>query len=97
MINLFLIVLATSEINKHRIEDVIKRASGWWHYFDSVWIISTERTLVQWQAVIREQIADEDRFLIVDITRQERNGWLPSKAWSWLSDQEHRTIAQDQQ
>ena len=95
--NLFLVVLYVTETNKSNVENAIKRAHGWWHYFDSVWVISTARTLAQWQNRLRELVSDDERFLIVDIKNQERDGWLPSKAWTWLSDQERGEIAQNKQ
>ena len=27
---------------------------------------------------------DNDKLLIVDITRTKYNGWLPKKAWEWI-------------
>lgn len=66
--------------------DAIK-ASGdyWWHYMESVWIIHTNTYNAQSCADNLRALLDlQDYLLVYDITSQNYNGWLPSKAWDWI-------------
>jgi len=71
-----------------KLYDTIKAASGWCHYLESTWIISTSETVGTWGDRIRGIIDENDRLIIVDITGQIRDGWLPSKAWEWFRKHE---------
>ena len=62
----------------------LKTAVSWWHYLDSTWIIKSEQPVNYWSEKIRGVIDKNDNFLIVDITKQNRQGWLPKKAWDWI-------------
>ena len=62
--------------------------TDWWHYLESVWIVKTELSPNECFERIRENLTDQDRCFIVDITGQRRQGWLPANAWNWLKDKE---------
>jgi hypothetical protein len=64
---------------------VLKTASSWCHYLESTWFISTYESVESWSDKIRAAIDENDRLFIVDITGKKYNGWLPQKAWEWLS------------
>ncbi len=66
------------------LHNTIKTASTWWHYLESTWIIKTDRPVEYWSDKIRSITDGNDNFLIVDITQQKRQGWLPQKAWEWI-------------
>lgn len=59
----------------------------WWHYLDSTWFIVTDSSINQCSEILRKEIDGNDLLLILDVTNYpEANGWLPSKAWEWLTD-----------
>ena len=62
----------------------LKTAESWWHYLESTWLLYTTDNLDDWQKKIKNVIDDNDNFIVIDITRQPRNGWLPKKAWEWI-------------
>lgn len=62
--------------------------SDWWHYMESVWIVKTTISPQECFNRIREIITDGDRCFIVDITKQPRQGWLPTNAWNWIKEKE---------
>lgn len=63
----------------------LKKASGWWHYLDSTWLISSSETLGSWQKRIRAKVDENDAFIIIELSQgARRNGWLPKRAWEWL-------------
>lgn len=88
-----MLYLITYDLNKPgkdyaSLHNTIKTASRWWHYLDSTWIIVTEQTVYYWSDKIRAIIDKNDHFLIVDITKQTRQGWLPNEAWEWIRNNE---------
>lgn len=65
--------------------DAIKGCgSNWWHYLESTWLIQTNISPDECAKRLRQAMDDDDFLLVVDITRQQRQGWLPSKAWDWI-------------
>ena len=69
-----------------KLYETLKTASGWWHHLESTWILSTSDSVQVWHSRIKRAMDPNDSFLIVDITKRERNGWLPQKAWDWLKN-----------
>jgi hypothetical protein len=70
------------------LHNTIKTASTWWHYIESTWIIKTDLSVNEWSNRIRSVTDSNDNFLIVDISKQNRQGWLPKKAWDWIRENE---------
>ncbi|EMJ87265.1 hypothetical protein [Leptospira meyeri] len=62
----------------------LKKGKSWWHYLDSTWIISTDESVNTWHKRIKNAIDSNDNYIIVNITGQDRNGWLEEKAWEWI-------------
>lgn len=56
----------------------------WWHYLESVWLVHTNLTPNECFERLRENLDAGDRCLVVQITNQLRQGWLPTKAWEWI-------------
>ena len=63
----------------------LKSAPGWWHYIESCWLLKTKESAQDWLSKIKPHIDnDKDSLLIIEITPQNRAGWLPQKAWDWV-------------
>jgi len=43
---------------------------------------------VLFKQCLKISLANNDKLLIVDITKQKRQGWLPKKAWDWIRENE---------
>ena len=56
----------------------------WWHYMESVWLVHTNLSPTDSFNRLKEYFTQNDTCLIVNITGQERQGWLTSKAWDWI-------------
>ena len=69
---------------------ILKTADSWWHYLESTWLIYTSDGIEAWQMRIKSAIDNNDSFIIVDVTKQPRNGWLPKKAWEWIREYENK-------
>ena len=80
--------IKTRDTDKNRFINTIKSADGWWHHLKDTWIISTNESLEDWNQKLINVLNDNDSLLIIDVTGQERNGWLHKKAWDWLNDNE---------
>ena len=90
-----MILLVSYDLNKPgkdypTLYDVLKSGLSWWHYLDSTWVIYTNESTDTWEKKIKAAVDQNDHFIIVDITRRARNGWLPKKAWEWLDEHEKR-------
>jgi len=68
-----------------KLYEVLQSASGWWHYLESLWLLSSEESLETWHTRIRSRMDENDSFIIMKLTPgMQRNGWLPQKAWDWI-------------
>lgn len=88
-----MILLVTYDLNApskdyEELYKTLKTASSWWHYLDSTWLLYTSTPYGTWCDNIRKVIDENDHFMVVDITKQPRNGWLPKKAWEWIRSHE---------
>jgi hypothetical protein len=71
------------------LHNTIKSATTWWHYIESTWIIKTDQSIDEWYNKIRSVTDSNDSFILIDITKQKRQGWLPKKAWEWIRENEN--------
>lgn len=91
---ILLVTYEASPMVSDSLRDLLKGAKGWWNYLPNVWLLFTEKDLKSWKTAIRNVIGDQDNFFIVDVTDQDRNGWLPRGAWDWLHEKEEIIRAQ---
>ena len=68
--------------------EAIKKAPSWWHYLDSTWLVRTNESVTTWNDRLTKILDENDRLLIVDVTKRERNGWPPKRAWDWIRENE---------
>lgn len=69
----------------NRLYEVLKSATSWWHYLESLWLIRSQESPDTWQQRIRNQIDESDVFLIFELYPANRyTGWLPREAWDWI-------------
>jgi hypothetical protein len=62
----------------------LKKCKGWWHYLESSWIVSTDQTADELWDRLEPHVKTRDHVLVVRIDGQDRQGWLPKKAWEWF-------------
>ncbi len=76
-----------------KLYSILKSSNEWWHYLDSTWIIDTNDTVKEFSDKILQAIdGGNDNFLVVEITGQSRQGWLPTKAWEWLKKHDPKIL-----
>jgi len=76
--------------NYDALYDAIKKAPSWCHPMTSHWFIRTEESAQTWVDRLRRVMDQNDSIFIVNITGQERAGWMPKTAWEWLSQNEYK-------
>ncbi|MGG5257472.1 hypothetical protein [Phycicoccus avicenniae] len=68
------------------VHDAIKSAgTTWCHPLESTWLIVTSSSTGQVAQKLKAAgVDDNDSLLVVDVTRDDRNGWLPDEAANWI-------------
>jgi hypothetical protein len=66
------------------LKPIFKKALDWCRYAPNCWIVYTSSSAERWYERFRPFISDEDRLLIVEISLDERQGWLSRSTWDWL-------------
>lgn len=61
----------------------------WWHYIKSSYIIISQENANDLSAKVRMLVPNKS-ILIVEVDLKNMNGWLPQKAWDWLSEQKRK-------
>ncbi len=58
----------------------------WWHYIDSSWVVKhCELNSDEIFEKLRSHIDTQtDYILVIEINTENKQGWLPKKAWNWL-------------
>jgi len=66
--------------------DTLKSQDSWSHYLRSTWLISTDKGPKEMFEELRPFLRSGDHLLIVRLSnkREDREGWLPKKAWEWI-------------
>lgn len=69
--------------------EAIKSVGDSRHIVESVWLVKVDdpknaRDLYQ---AIRPHIVDTERLFIVEITGQDRQGWMGRSMWTWLREE----------
>ena len=83
------VLLITYDLNKpgqdyKSLFEAIKALGAWWHHLDSTWIVVSSKTPAQAWTSLAPTLDQSDHCLIIDITGDTYNGWLPKQAWDWM-------------
>jgi hypothetical protein len=76
--------------NYNDLYETIKKAPSWCHPMTSHWFIRTDESAQTWVDRLRRVMDQNDFIFVVDITGQDRQGWMPQSAWDWLNQNESR-------
>ena len=66
--------------------DAIKSEGDWQHPLESTWVVKTDNLVLANTIYehLRPCIDENDSLFIVEITAQDRQGWLAKSFWEWL-------------
>ncbi|MDK2824541.1 MAG: hypothetical protein PWP71_2459 [Clostridia bacterium] len=66
--------------------ETIKNSCSWYcHYLDSVWVIKSNLTAQQISDKLIPVIDKNDYLLVIEVINNKQ-GWLPKKAWDCLNN-----------
>lgn len=68
--------------------DAIKSEGDWQHPLESIWAVKTGISVSAGTLYerLRPLIDENDSLFIVEITDQDRQGWLDKPFWTWLKE-----------
>lgn len=75
--------------NYKALYDELESSSGYWHYLDSTWLVSTSETADQLSNRILKHLDSNDSLLVIKVV-SPKAGWLPQDAWDWIN--QHITV-----
>ena len=83
------VLLITYDLNRPgqdytALHNAIKSYGTWWHHLESTWLIQTTETPEQCFNRLSPHLDQNDNMLVIEV-KQNYWGWLPQKAWEWLS------------
>jgi len=76
--------------DKIRFHDYIKSLckndyiTDWWHYIDNSYIVASSLNVEKLYDIVSKGNPNQYIF-IVEVDTENAQGWLPKKAWDWLS------------
>ncbi len=65
---------------------ILKSFTKWWHYLDSMWLVTSSETAQQVYKRLAGAIKQGDNMIILDVTSSAYYGILPPAAWTWIED-----------
>lgn len=75
--------------NYSELYNAIKSLGDWQHPMESVWLVAVDSQFVFANDLydkVKETIDENDSLFVVDITSQDRQGWMPKSLWEWLKN-----------
>ena len=88
MAKLFLITYDLKKPGQNYTElyDSIKGCGQWQHPMESTWVVKVSNLTSSNDIynLLRPKIDDNDFLFVVEITDQDRQGWLAKTFWEWL-------------
>lgn len=60
---------------------------SWFHYIKSSYILITEESSAKQLAKEIQTFIPKKYYLLMEIDMNNRQGWLPKKAWDWIHKQ----------
>jgi hypothetical protein len=86
MANFYIISYDPSTTNSAGLHKIIENnpdITHWWHYIKTAYLVKTTNNLDGiHSAILREW--PNNRYLIIKVNPEYRNGWLPPDAWAWF-------------
>lgn len=72
--------------NYAELYEAIKSLGEWQHPLESTWMIKVGSVVSSndLYTELRSKIQDDDLLFVVEITNQDRQGWLAKTFWEWM-------------
>lgn len=66
--------------------DAIKSIGDYYHPLESTWLVKSHSNANSISTSLRAIMDNNDYLFVVNISKQDRQGWLPKTAWEWLKN-----------
>lgn len=70
--------------------EVIKAFGDWQHPMESLWAICSNEKANDIYAKLRPNIDGNDSLLVVRLTMDDHQGWLPKSFWEWVNSKRNK-------
>lgn len=67
-----------------RIQATIEKCGPAIRCLKSVWMLNSLLTVARLQETIKANSDENDNFIVIDVTGQGRDGWMPKAYWDWM-------------
>lgn len=75
-----------------KLHEAIKGLGAWWHHLDSTWLVDTNLNADQIWNRLSQHVDKNDFVLVIGVTR-DYSGWLPKRAWDWITSRTAKMAA----
>ena len=70
--------------NYSELIEAIKLEHKWWHYLESFWLVESSKSVEYWTNKLSKFLDEDDYLLVMKISVEDYNGFLPKKAHEWI-------------
>lgn len=84
----FLLVFDSSKISRELVSrrlDKISEIVNWYSLFDNTFCIASDQDARWLAARLRDDVIPDIRFLITEVEKGKKGGWLPRVIWEFLN------------
>lgn len=84
----FLLVFDSSVISRdemHRKLDRITEIANWYSLLDNTFCLASDRDAKWLAARLREDVIPNTRFIVTEVEKHKKGGWLPREIWEFLA------------
>lgn len=87
----FLLVFDSSKISRDLVSrriDKISEIGNWYALFDNTFCIASDQSASWLAARLREDVIPDVRFMVAEVQKGKKGGWLPKVIWEFLNQPE---------
>jgi len=68
-----------------KVQETVETALDWYRWNANTWVLWTNRTPDEWQALVRPHMSTNTTFFFCALDVSERQGWAKQGFWDWLN------------
>jgi hypothetical protein len=84
----FLLVFDSSAVSRdavHRKLDAIPEITNWYSILDNSFCLASDQDAKWLAARLRDDVIPETRFIVTEVEKHKKGGWLPREIWEFLA------------
>ncbi|MER9592879.1 hypothetical protein NKI94_29580 [Mesorhizobium australicum] len=79
--------------NYEALHEAIKNCGDCWHFLGSTWLVDTALNAQGVWSRLEPNMNESDFFLVIGVTRDYYQAWLPQEAWDWIDSRSAKLAA----